>query len=243
MPTGQEAMIRAATCPAPALAQVCPDLPELLCRLVDKALSFGRQDRWPSAEVMRAAVADVYRMLAGEELTPSALRSVASRIQISFPPEGASDPCAPTALAPVPSPPVVASPSAGGSQGAYAKGLTGAGPSPSSPPLSFSGWRFAVIAGFCLSVGVIVGILAKRSPPQPLPSYPDAVREAAAPSPPPPPVLLEAPAPSFAPVAPPPSSPPAPPHLRPNASGSPKSTPSPSASASARPSYDDFDHQ
>jgi len=254
MPSGQEAMIRAATCPAPALAQLCPELPELVCRLVDKALAFARHDRWLSAEAMRAAAADAYRLLHGEELTPSVLRAVASRIQISYPPDGTSDPCGPTALAPVASPRAMSpSPSAAASQGAYAKGLTGSGALPAPATLSFGGtWRFAAIAGFCLSVGVIVGIVAKRGSPEPLPTYPDAIREAAAPSPPPPPILLEPPAPPLASVAPTPSSLPAPLHPRPNASASPKLVSSPSPSASARrpavppngpPAYDDFDHQ
>jgi eukaryotic-like serine/threonine-protein kinase len=238
-PTGQEAMIRAATCAAPSLATISADIPEILSRLVDKALAFSREDRWPSAEAMRDAVNEVYRKLEAEDLAPNVLRSVASKIQISFPPEGAGDGCAPTALAPIASPPRV---SAQVSDGAYATGLTGSSVRP-APTSSLAGTlRFAVVACLCLGVGAVVGLVAKHAPPVPLPSYPDAVREAAAPSPPPPPMMLESAAPA-PPLAPSPSTRPAPPRPHPSATASPKPSPSASASAKGHPPYDDFDRQ
>jgi serine/threonine protein kinase len=247
-PTGQEAMIRAATCPAEPLAVVSPDLPPKVCRLVDKALAFSRENRWSSAEAMREAVADAYRALEGASIPPDALRSVASRILISLPPDGeaASDPCAPTALAPVASPPRVP---AQASDGAFATGLTGSASRRTiAAPVTPGGiWRFAAVACLCLGVGAIVGVLAKRGQPDPAPPYRETVREAAAPAPPPPTVLENrVPTPSdSAPVAPPASASLAP-RPRPSASAASKAVsrpPSvPSASAKGR-TYDDFDHQ
>jgi eukaryotic-like serine/threonine-protein kinase len=251
-PSGQEAMIRAATATAPSLAEISPDVPEGLCRLVDRALAFSRDNRWPSAEAMREAVNDVYRTLQAEELDPQVLRSVASKIQISFPPEGAGDGCAPTALAPIASPPgapllPIASPpnaSAQSSDAAYATGLTGSSPRPSGAPAFGGTWKFALVASLCLGVGAVIGLVARRSPPVPLPSYPESLREAAAPSPPPPPVSLESAAPP--PMPAPRPSPQLPlPRPHPSASASPRPSPHPSASASAKAGapYDDFDRQ
>jgi serine/threonine protein kinase len=247
-PTGQEAMIRAATCPAEPLVVVSPDLPPKVCRLVDKALSFARESRWSSAEAMREAVAEAYRALEGASIPPDALRSVASRILISLPPDGevASDPCAPTALAPIPSPPRVP---AQASDGAFATGLTGSASrrTIAAPVSSGGAWRFAAVACLCLGVGAIVGVFAKRGQPDPAPPYREIVREAAAPPPPP---ALVAPDPVPVPPDPAPVAPPAsasvPPRPRPSGSAANKavSRPPPAASASAKGrTYDDFDHQ
>jgi serine/threonine protein kinase len=246
-PTGQEAMIRAATCRAEPLGAIAPDLPHTVCLIVDKALAFAREDRWQSAEAMREAVGESYRTLEGTEMPPDALRSVASRILISLPPDGqaASDPCAPTALAPAASPPRL---EAQPSDAAYATGLTGSSSRAAASPVSAGGpWRFAAVACVCLGVGAIVGMIAKRGQPEPPPSYRDAMREAAAP-PPPPSVSDETAPPAPAPApAPLPSASTAPP-WRPRPSGSALvkagQRPVPSASASAKGrAYDDFDHQ
>ena len=138
-------MIRAATCPAPPLATISADLPENLSRLVDKALAFSREDRWPSAEAMRDAVNEVYRTPeAARPRLPSVLRSVASKIQISFPPEGAGDGCAPTALAPIVSPPrVSAQVSEGAPPRACDRSRLGSSARP-APTSSFAGWGSGV---------------------------------------------------------------------------------------------------
>jgi serine/threonine-protein kinase len=54
--TGNEVLLAAMTTPAPPLATVAPGLPLDLCRVVDTALAFERDRRWPSAQAMRDAL-------------------------------------------------------------------------------------------------------------------------------------------------------------------------------------------
>jgi serine/threonine-protein kinase len=57
--TGTHLMVLAATVPARSLATVLPNAPPHLVSTVDRALSFAKRDRWPSAEAMRDALRDV----------------------------------------------------------------------------------------------------------------------------------------------------------------------------------------
>lgn len=54
--TGNEVLLAAMTTPAPPLATVAPGLPLDLCQVVDTALAFERDRRWPSAQAMRDAL-------------------------------------------------------------------------------------------------------------------------------------------------------------------------------------------
>ncbi|MEI9941118.1 MAG: serine/threonine-protein kinase [Pseudomonadota bacterium] len=49
-------MLLAATQSAPRLASVAPQVPSAVCAIVDKALMFNREDRWPSAQLMQSAI-------------------------------------------------------------------------------------------------------------------------------------------------------------------------------------------
>ena len=51
-----EALIDAATKPAPSLGSVAPDVPAAVVAVVDRALAFEREKRWPDALAMREAV-------------------------------------------------------------------------------------------------------------------------------------------------------------------------------------------
>jgi serine/threonine-protein kinase len=53
--TVTEAIRRAVKLPAPALGSVLPNVPEEVCRLVDRALAFAKEDRWTAAYEMQAA--------------------------------------------------------------------------------------------------------------------------------------------------------------------------------------------
>jgi eukaryotic-like serine/threonine-protein kinase len=57
--TDASLLIAAATDQAPALATVAPDVPPLLCAVVDRALAFDKLQRYPDAATMRF---DVYAM-------------------------------------------------------------------------------------------------------------------------------------------------------------------------------------
>jgi serine/threonine-protein kinase len=62
--TLQEALVFAATNPAPALAAVVPDVPPAIAAIVDRALAFQKEARWQSAVEMRAAVHEAHQALA-----------------------------------------------------------------------------------------------------------------------------------------------------------------------------------
>jgi len=61
-----ERLMAVARKPARSLASVDPRLPRLVVELVDRALAFDPDDRWPSANVMRVVVQDVLAQLTEE---------------------------------------------------------------------------------------------------------------------------------------------------------------------------------
>jgi serine/threonine-protein kinase len=79
--TGQELMVKAATEPAPPLVSVAPQIPEAVGACIDRALAFGLGERWQSAEMMQAAVADAFQALTGGEISMSQLASIVTRSQ------------------------------------------------------------------------------------------------------------------------------------------------------------------
>ncbi|MDF2694382.1 MAG: adenylate cyclase, partial [Labilithrix sp.] len=54
--THMEVVIAAATAQAKSLAQVAPDAPRALVEVIDRALAFKKEDRWPSARAMQTAL-------------------------------------------------------------------------------------------------------------------------------------------------------------------------------------------
>ncbi len=54
--TASDAVIAAATLPAPPVRSINPRVPEDIARVVDRALSFHRAQRWPNARAMRQAL-------------------------------------------------------------------------------------------------------------------------------------------------------------------------------------------
>ncbi|MBX3206524.1 MAG: protein kinase [Labilithrix sp.] len=54
--THMEVVIAAATAQAKSLAQVAPDAPKALVDVVDRALAFKKEDRWPNARSMQSAL-------------------------------------------------------------------------------------------------------------------------------------------------------------------------------------------
>jgi serine/threonine-protein kinase len=73
--TPNEELLLAMTEPAPSLSELRPDLPPALIELVDKALAFEQEDRWPNARAMQAAVRMVQDMLGAEGSLPIAAES------------------------------------------------------------------------------------------------------------------------------------------------------------------------
>ncbi|XXY48170.1 serine/threonine-protein kinase [Sorangium sp. So ce269] len=58
-----ELVVKMATLPAPPLASVAPEAPQGVCAIVDRALAFNRDERYPSATVMQQ---DIRAVLAGQ---------------------------------------------------------------------------------------------------------------------------------------------------------------------------------
>jgi serine/threonine-protein kinase len=62
--TLQEALVFAATKPAPSLAVIVPDVPPAIAAIVDRGLAFQKEARFQSAEEMRAATHEAHQALA-----------------------------------------------------------------------------------------------------------------------------------------------------------------------------------
>ncbi len=54
--TPEEALVHAATCAAPPLLSAAPDVPPAFAQVIDRALAFGRADRWANAGAMQEAI-------------------------------------------------------------------------------------------------------------------------------------------------------------------------------------------
>jgi eukaryotic-like serine/threonine-protein kinase len=59
--TAQEMMVMVGSRAARSLEMVAPDVPAPLARVVDQALMFNKEDRWPNARTMQRALADAYQ--------------------------------------------------------------------------------------------------------------------------------------------------------------------------------------
>jgi eukaryotic-like serine/threonine-protein kinase len=68
-----ELVARMGTLPAPKLRQIAPHVSETVAAIIDRALEFEREDRYPSAAAMRA---DVQRELASRASAPIVLASI-----------------------------------------------------------------------------------------------------------------------------------------------------------------------
>ncbi|MGA2448497.1 MAG: serine/threonine-protein kinase [Polyangiaceae bacterium] len=71
----QQVLIRAATTPAPPLASVAPHVSGAVGEVVDRALAFDKNLRWPNAEAMRDAIRDAHvsscgRLISRDSLVP-----------------------------------------------------------------------------------------------------------------------------------------------------------------------------
>jgi eukaryotic-like serine/threonine-protein kinase len=70
--TMEEMLVFAASRPARPLAAVVPHAPPPVAAVVDKALAFAKEDRWPDARTMRAALAEAYAKVYGAALPGAA---------------------------------------------------------------------------------------------------------------------------------------------------------------------------
>ncbi|HSO36731.1 MAG TPA: protein kinase, partial [Labilithrix sp.] len=86
--THMEVVIAAATAQAKSLGAIVPDAPKALVEVVDRALAFRKEERWPSARAMqqavRAARPPSARSSSSASLTSSHLSSHASEAPLSL---------------------------------------------------------------------------------------------------------------------------------------------------------------
>ena len=228
--TQQEMLVQSATRSARSLAEIAPDLPPGVIALVDRALAFERDARWPTAKAMREAIASAHESLYGVPPSSEAVRDLvrahageAARVH-----EIAS---AATAISSggTPPRPVSSDPTRLSPSGSPVPPNTRTTASPVASDRSMvtpiasrrSAW---LLGGALIALGV--GVLAFRHPPDiSPPPIPSTGREA-----PPVPTLLPAPAPVPAPA---PAPAPAPP---PRASADPAPAPAPVPRHATRPS-------
>ncbi len=64
--TSAETMIKAATEPPTSVLRVAPDVPPQVAAVIDRALAFNAESRWPSAAAMRDALLAAHRQSFGE---------------------------------------------------------------------------------------------------------------------------------------------------------------------------------
>lgn len=78
--TSNEVMVYAATRPARPVREVAPDLPEEICRVIDRAIAFEKRNRWASAREMKSAIEAVHwRVLGRPVMDPTTLaRAIAA---------------------------------------------------------------------------------------------------------------------------------------------------------------------
>ncbi len=81
--TVEEVLIRAATEPARSVLSVVPDLSPQVAEVIDRALAFDKQDRWPDAAAMQVALACAVGAPFGESL---AIEPRPARVVGSVPP-------------------------------------------------------------------------------------------------------------------------------------------------------------
>jgi serine/threonine-protein kinase len=67
-PTINEQLLAAMTVPARPIRELATDVPEPVALLVDHALAFSKEGRWPSARGMQEAVRTAYEIVAGRPL-------------------------------------------------------------------------------------------------------------------------------------------------------------------------------
>ncbi len=101
--TPQELLIAAATKPAPSLVSRAPSVPLVLAQVIDRALKFDKNSRWPSALMMRDALRDASLAMFGDgpsrapllDLTARAGHTLAATLR-QHPASAAKPPLAPS---------------------------------------------------------------------------------------------------------------------------------------------------
>jgi serine/threonine-protein kinase len=97
--TTNEHLLAAMTEPAPPLANHAADVHEAVAGVVDRALAYERNARWPNARAMKAAVRSAYLALTGREITEAP--RLDRKPRRSAPPRDCSPPTLPVVSGPI----------------------------------------------------------------------------------------------------------------------------------------------
>ncbi len=109
--TGNEMLLAAMTQHATPIAARVAGLQEATATIVDRALAYERDDRWPDARTMQNAVRAAYHELTGRKLSP--LPPFPGRIRRSRPPPSPGAPTLPAVSAPTSADSMAARPETG----------------------------------------------------------------------------------------------------------------------------------
>jgi serine/threonine protein kinase len=85
--TANEQLLKAMTEPAPPLSEVAPAVPAPVAAIVDRALRYKKEERWPSAAVMQQAVRQAYADLQGVPINSARLSAPMVRVSRSVHPD------------------------------------------------------------------------------------------------------------------------------------------------------------
>jgi eukaryotic-like serine/threonine-protein kinase len=198
--SANEMLVLAATKPARALLSVAPDVPAPLALVVDRALTFHRDDRWPDARSMQAGLQRAHVEIFGEPLPPlpalpdSGLtdpkRISARSLQVKATSSSSGARSAETQAAP-------SSPDASGPRREFA----GTAP-PTSTVANLGGgsrrWLFVAAATAAVALGAATFVL-RGAKTETAPAAPAAGESHAAVTPPPPPTASTGAGPASAP--------------------------------------------
>jgi eukaryotic-like serine/threonine-protein kinase len=99
--TSYEQLTSATSRLAPSLRSVAPDVPARVGRLVDRALEFSKEKRWPNATSMQSALREVYHHVGGHPISEASKIAFARDVpahtrqkEPSSPPTGSAGPVA-----------------------------------------------------------------------------------------------------------------------------------------------------
>ncbi len=90
--TTNELLLSAMANPAPLLRSIVPDVPATVAHVVDRALAFQRDERWPDATRMREEVRRAYHDRHGALITTAASLTIPPNIPNQIPPSNSPGP-------------------------------------------------------------------------------------------------------------------------------------------------------
>jgi serine/threonine-protein kinase len=157
--TPNEELLLAMTSPLPPVASLARNVPPQLAAVIDKAVAFDREDRWPSAEAMQHALRDAVRRSEPHIAVPPTLQASAALNVPMMPP--------PITGPQMPGVPFGSGPISSVDMDAANHGLTtgravlhSARP---NPPLRSSAGILSVLLGVTMAVVIASGVLYARS--------------------------------------------------------------------------------